>query len=194
MDKKQWYLSMVDFHQKTIEDWRESADRAREMGNAPAVSRREAYAKEAERDLTKLLDAAHREGVVIEVPEPVVTRNKLVEELTELNRRVAHYQQMLEERDADRASLREELAGFQLVRQSMENEREETWRLLERYKVFLGGPLMVASYLGLIWAGMEILKWAGMATSSPMAFIGVLLGSGIGAIAGMIGLERMIER
>jgi hypothetical protein len=133
-----------------------------------------------------------RPSVIAKVEE--VPRSKYVEEIEELRRRVAHYQLMLEQRDNDRASLREEMDGFKLVRQSMENEREETWRLLERYKVFLGGPLLVASYLGLIWAGMEVLKWAGLATSSPMAFIGLLIGSGIGAIAAMIALEGVIER
>ena len=126
--------------------------------------------------------------------ERLTTRLKMQEELTELNRRVAHYQQMLEERDADRQALREEIEAYQRVQVGMETEREELWRLMERYKAFLGTPLLVVTYLGLIWAGMEILKWAGMATSSPMAFIGLLIGSGIGAIAGMIALEGVIER
>jgi hypothetical protein len=126
--------------------------------------------------------------------ERLTTRLKMQEELTELNRRVAHYQQMLEERDADRQALREEIEAYQRVQQGMNNEREETWRLLDRTKVYLGGPLLVVTYLGLLWAGMEVLKWAGMATSSPMAFIGLLIGSGIGAIAGMIALEGVIER
>jgi hypothetical protein len=133
-----------------------------------------------------------RPSVIAKVEE--VPRSKYVEEIEELRRRVAHYQLMLEQRDADRQALREELEGFKRVQVGMNNEREETWRLMERYKVFLGAPLLVVTYLGLIWAGLEILKWAGMATSSPMAFIGVLLGSGIGAIAGMIALEGVIER
>lgn len=137
--------------------------------------------------LKEVLDAADDK-------ERLTTRLKMQEEITELQRRVAHYQLMLEQRDSDRQALREEIEAYQRVQVGMNNEREETWRLLDRTKVYLGGPLLVVTYAAFVYSGMRILQWADMATSSPMAFIGMLVVACVATIASMIALEGVIER
>jgi chromosome segregation ATPase len=119
--------------------------------------------------------------------------SKLREEIVELNRRVSHYQEMLEARDADRQSLREEIEAYQRVQVGMQKEYEDLYATLNRAKGRFGGIATVSVFLGLVWAGTQVLEWAGLATSSPMAFV-VMLGTAfVGTLATMIAIDSTID-
>jgi hypothetical protein len=201
MDKKQWYLSMVDFQQKSIMDWRESAESAREMGNKSAAIRREAYAKEAEGDLLKLLDAADREGVEIEAPVVYVTRSKMREEVVklqeeneELQRRVASYQTLLALRDQDREELRAEVEGLRVGVKARAAEAEDLYARLDRHRSVFGTLTFIGVFAVNAWLGMVVLAALGLATSSPMAFGAMIVAVSAGTIGGMVKLSDWVDR
>ena len=125
--------------------------------------------------------------------ERLETRIKLSEEVAELQRRVASYQRMLEARDADRQALREEVAAYQRVQVGMEREYEALYATLNRAKARFGGIATVAVFGGLVWGGTQVLEWAGLATSSPTAFVAMLGTAFVGTLTVMIGLDRSID-
>ena len=150
----------------------------------------------AKRELEKLLSEAAEADIPAEVISEATSYrpvSKLREEIVELNRRVSHYQEMLEKRDADRQSLREEVAAFQAVQVGMQREYEDLYATLNRAKARFGGIATVAVFLGMVWCGFQVLDWLGLATSSPMAFVAMLGTAFVGTLATMVAIDASID-
>ena len=155
-----------------------------------------AVVETVEGHLAKYLErAAEAEGPSHLISEATSYRpvSKLREEISELQRRVSHYQEMLEARDADRQALREEVAAFQTVQVGMQKEYEDLYSTLNRAKGRFGGIATVAVFLGLVWGGFQVLDWMGLATSSPMAFVAMLGTAFVGTLATMIAIDSTID-
>ena len=187
-----FYAKSLPGRIKTAHAHKERCQALVDDGNEYAVG----SLKSAGRELEALLaEAAERDIPAEEIAEATSYRpvSKLREEIVELQRLVASYQRMLEERDNDRQSLREEVAAYQRVQVGMEREREQIYSTLDRAKARLGAPLLALVFLSLYMGGMEVLQWAGLAVSSPLAWGGMVAAVIVTTLAIMIGLDRSID-
>ncbi len=188
----------LNYTQKRILD--RVKDDNRRLQEAQVVLKTNKYYDTVVETAEKHLAQSLEKAAEAEIPAELIVEatsyrpvSKLREEIVELNRRVSHYQEMLEARDADRQALREEVAAYQQVQVSMQKEYEDLYATLNRAKARFGGIATVAVFGGLVWGGTQVLDWLGLATSSPLAFVAMVGVSFVGTLATMIAIDSTID-